>query len=213
MRDQAQPAYSILPPEHWAYDGDVERYPTILRARGSFSTSAGYRATNGVRFRITMKTSYRRHHAPDGRRAATAIREVGIALDIRTFEFATFFSDVTKGAYQMYSMRWIGGNQDPDIFEYVFDSASFPPKRANRTFYSNPRVDALIREGRTTLDQEKRKVIYAELQQIVAEDLPYINLWYLDNVLVHTNRVRGIAMNPAGNYDFLRTAELTESSQ
>jgi peptide/nickel transport system substrate-binding protein len=90
----------------------------------------------------------------------------------------------------------------------VFDSASFPPKRANRTFYSNPRVDALIREGRTTLEQEKRKAIYAEVQEIVAEDLPYINLWYLDNVLVHTRRVRGIEMSPAGNYDFLRTAEV-----
>ena len=108
----------------------------------------------------------------------------------------------------MYSMRWIGGNQDPDIFEYVFDSASFPPKRANRTFYANPRVDALIREGRSTLDQQKRKIIYDEIQRIVAEDLPYINLWYLDNVLVHTNRVRGIELSPAGNYEFLRTAEL-----
>jgi peptide/nickel transport system substrate-binding protein len=136
------------------------------------------------------------------------LREVGIVLDIRTYEFATFFSDITKGAYQMYSMRWIGGNQDPDIFEYVFDSNSFPPKRANRSFYANPRVDDLIREGRSTLDQSKRKLIYDEIQRIVADELPYINLWYLDNVLVHNNRVHAIELNPAGNYDFLRAAEL-----
>ena len=66
----------------------------------------------------------------------------------------------------------------------------------------------MIRQGRSTLDQSKRKLIYDEIQRIVADDLPYINLWYLDNVLVHTNRVHGIALNPAGNYDFLRTAEL-----
>jgi len=135
---------------------------------------------------------------------------VGIALDIRTYEFATFYADVTKGAYQIHSLRWIGGNQDPDIFENIFDSASFPPKRANRTFYSNPRIDELIREGRSTLDQQKRKVIYDEIQQIVAQDLPYINLWYLDNVLVHTDRVHGIELTPSGNYDFLRTAELAQ---
>ena len=138
------------------------------------------------------------------------LRQAGIALDIRTFEFATFLADVTKGAYQIHSLRWIGGNQDPDIFENLFDTASFAPKRANRTFYSNPRVDGLIREGRSTLDQQKRKAIYHEIQQILAHDLPYINLWYLDNVLVHTNRVRGIALGPSGNYDFLRTAELTQ---
>jgi ABC-type transport system substrate-binding protein len=208
FRDQAQPAYSILPPEHWAYDGDVKRYAYDPARARQLLDEAGYRAKDGVRFHITMKSS-----TDETTRLLAAVlqqqlRDVGIALDIRTYEFATFFSDITKGAYQMYSMRWIGGNQDPDIFEYVFDSESFPPKRANRTYYSNPRVDELIREGRTTLDQKKRKVIYDEVQQIIAEDLPYVNLWYLDNVLVHTNRVRGIEMNPAGNYDFLRSVEL-----
>jgi peptide/nickel transport system substrate-binding protein len=212
LRDQAQPAYSILPPEHWAYDGDVKRYPYDPAQARRILDDAGYREKDGVRFHIVMKSS-----SDDATRLMAAVlqqqlREVGVALDIRSYEFATFFSDITKGAYQMYSMRWIGGNQDPDIFEYVFDSASFPPKRANRTYYSNPRVDELIREGRSTLDQGKRKVIYAEVQQILAEELPYINLWYLDNVLVHTNRVRGIEMNPAGNYDFLRTAELAPAN-
>jgi len=171
---------------------------------------AGYTAIDGVRFHVTLKSS-----TDESTRLLAAVlqqqlRAVGIALDIRTYEFATFFSDITKGAFQMYSMRWIGGNQDPDIFEYVFDSNSFPPKRANRTFYVNPRVDELIREGRSTLDQPKRKAIYAEIQRIVAEELPYINLWYLDNVLVHTNRVRGIELNPAGNYEFLRNTELVQ---
>ena len=81
------------------------------------------------------------------------LREVGIALDIRTFEFATFFSDVTRGAYQLHTLRWVGGNEDPDIFEYVFHSAKFSPNGANRTFYANPRVDALIDQARRELDQ------------------------------------------------------------
>src|SRR5262249_40179732 len=105
-------------------------------------------------------------------------------------------------------LRWVGGNLDPDIFEHIFGSNSFAPKRANRTFYSNLRVDELIRQGDSTLDQQQRRATYAELQQILAEDLPYINLWYLDNVLVHTHRVHGIETSPSGNYDFLRTAEL-----
>jgi len=59
------------------------------------------------------------------------------------------------------------------------------------------------------VDQQKRQAIYDQIQQILAEDLPYINLWYVDNVLVHTNRVRGIEVSPSGNYDFLRTADLS----
>src|SRR5207244_6935115 len=81
------------------------------------------------------------------------LREVRIALDIRSFDFATFFSDVTKGAFEMYSLRWIGGNEDPDIFEYAFHSSKFPPHGANRSFYSNPRLDTLIDRTRSELDQ------------------------------------------------------------
>jgi peptide/nickel transport system substrate-binding protein len=71
-------------------------------------------------------------------------------------------------------------------------------------------VDELIREGRRELDQNKRKQIYAELQQTLAKDLPYINLWYLDNVLVARKRVKNITIDPAGSYDFLRTAEIQQ---
>ena len=208
LRNQAQPAYSILPAEHWAYNGDVERYPYDPAKARRLLDKAGYPARSGVRFHLTIKCS-----SDDATRLMAVVlqqqlREVGIVLDIRSFEFATFFSDITKGAYQIHSLRWIGGNQDPDIFDYVFDTACFPPKRANRTFFSNPRVDELIKQGRTTLDQDKRKVIYAQIQRLLAEQLPYINLWYLDNVLIHTNRVHGITVGPAGNYDFLKTAEL-----
>jgi len=210
LRDEAWPAYSVLPPQHWAYDGNVERYPHDPARARALLDAAGYRPINGVRFHITMKTSTEESTRLLAAVLQEQLREVGIALDIRTFEFATFLADVTKGAYQIHSLRWIGGNQDPDIFENLFDTASFAPKRANRTFYSNLRVDELIREGRSTLDQEKRKAIYDQIQQILADDLPYINLWYLDNVLVHTNRVRGIEIGPSGNYDFLRTAELTQ---
>jgi peptide/nickel transport system substrate-binding protein len=46
------------------------------------------------------------------------------------------------------------------------------------------------------------------VQSILAEQLPSIDLWYLDNVLVHNRRVLNLQLNSAGNYDFLRTAEL-----
>ena len=48
------------------------------------------------------------------------------------------FSDVTHGLFQVYSLRWIGGNEDPDIFEYVFHSSKFPPNGANRRILRRP---------------------------------------------------------------------------
>jgi peptide/nickel transport system substrate-binding protein len=207
-RGQAQAARSILPQQSWAYNGDVPRYDHDPATARRLLEAAGYPPVNGVRFHITMKTS-----TDENTRLMVAVmqqqlRDVGIALDIRSFEFGTFFSDVTHGAFQMYGLRWIGGNEDPDIFSLCFSSSRFPPNGANRGFYSNPKVDALIDQARREVDPKVRKPIYAELQRILAEELPYIDLWYLDNVLVHNKRVVNLKLNPAGNYDFLRTAEL-----
>jgi peptide/nickel transport system substrate-binding protein len=207
-RDFARPAASILPPESWAYHAEVRQYPHDPERARKILDQAGYAARAGVRFHLTMKTS-----TEESSRAMAAVfqqqlAEVGIALDIRSYEFATFFSDVTHGEFQLYSLRWIGGNEDPDIFGYAFDSANIIPKGANRQFYSNPRIDTLIDQAQTELDQTARKRDYAEIQQILANDLPYVYLWYFDNVMVYSKRVHGLELNPSGNYDFLRTAEL-----
>jgi peptide/nickel transport system substrate-binding protein len=208
-RGMAQPASSVLPPQSWAYNADVPKYEYSPEQANRLLDQAGYPRVNGVRFHITMKTSTEEMPRLIVSVLQQQLREVGIALDIRTFEFATFFSDVTSGAYQIYSLRWIGGNEDPDIFEYAFHSDKFPPHGANRSFYVNPRLDALINLGRSETNEAVRKPVYAEIQSILAADLPYINLWFLDNVLVHSKRVRNIRQNPSGNYDFLRTAEIS----
>jgi peptide/nickel transport system substrate-binding protein len=209
-RGQAQPARSLLPTQSWAYNGNVPQYNHDPEKARQSLDAAGYPAVNGVRFHLTMKTS-----TDENTRLMVAVmqqqlRQVGIALDIRSFEFGTFFSDVTHGAFQMYGLRWIGGNEDPDIFSLCFSSSRFPPNGANRGYYSNPRVDALIDQARREVDPAVRKPLYAELQRILAEELPYVDLWYLDNVLVHNKRVVNLKLNPAGNYDFLRTAELAK---
>jgi peptide/nickel transport system substrate-binding protein len=209
-RDEARPAHSILPAQSWAYNGNVRVYDHDPEKARALLDAAGYAATDGVRFHLTMKTS-----TTESTRLMVAVmqqqlREVGIALDIRSFESATFFADVTHGLFQLYSLRWVGGNEDPDIFELAFHSARFPPNGANRGYYSNPKVDALIDRARREVDPEVRKPIYFELQSILAEEVPYVDLWYLDNVLIHNKRVVNVKLNPAGNFDFLRTAELAK---
>ncbi len=211
FRDAARPAASVLPPESWAYDSDVPRYDYDPARAKQLLDEAGYKENNGVRFHLTMKTS-----TDEGTRLLAAVlqqqlRAVGIALDIRTFEFATFFSDVTRGEFQVYSLRWIGGNEDPDIFEYIYHSSRTPPNGANRGYYVNPRVDVLIDQARITSDQAIRKQIYDELQRILAADEPTINLWYLDNIVVANQRVQGLSVDPSGNYDFLKTTQLATS--
>lgn len=89
-RGFAQPARSILPPQSWAYDADVPNYPHNPEQARQLLDAAGYMAHDGVRFHLTMKTSTEESTRLLAAVLQQQLRDVGIALDIRTFEFATF---------------------------------------------------------------------------------------------------------------------------
>ena len=108
----------------------------------------------------------------------------------------------------MYALRWIGSNEDPDIFRYAYGTRSFPPKGANRGRYSNPRVDALLTAAAAETDQAKRRADYVEVQKILAEDLPEIPLWYPNNEVVHSRRIDGVKPEGSGTFDYLRKIAL-----
>jgi peptide/nickel transport system substrate-binding protein len=209
LRGHAHPAVSLLPESHWAWTGDVPRYDfNPARAERLLDAAGHARGRDGVRFQLTMKTSN-----DQGTRLLAAVLQqqlarVGIALDLRSFEFATFYSDVTRGAFQMYSLRWVGGNEQPDIFGYTFLTSNFSPKGANRAHYSNARLDKLLADANENGDIATRRKDYVEAQQILARDLPAFNLWYLNTIEVHSQTLTNIAPSSSGDYGFLKTAEL-----
>jgi peptide/nickel transport system substrate-binding protein len=106
----------------------------------------------------------------------------------------------------MYALRWIGSNEDPDIFRYAYGSDRFPPKGGNRGHYANPRVDALLAEAAGTTDEAVRRKSYVEVEEILSQQLPGIPLWYPNNEVVHTTRVKGIVPRVDGSFGFLRDA-------
>lgn len=208
-RGFAQPATNLIPAQSWAYDAEVKSLAYDPARARQILDAAGYPERDGVRFHLTMKTSTEETTRLLAAVLQQQLRAVGIVLDIRTYEFATFLADVSSGAFQVYSLRW-SGNEDPDIFDTAFHSHNFPPAGRNRGYYSNPQVDELIDQARRETDQNTRRELYFKVQEILAREVPYVNLWYYGNVLVHTRRVRNFILSPSGNYDFLRTAEIAE---
>jgi len=208
-RGQAELAESLLPVNHWAWTGEVEAHDFDPSKANSVLDGAGYkRGKDGIRFHLTVKTSTDETTRTLAVVIQQQLRQVGIALDVRSFEFATFYADIAKGAFQMYTLRWLGGNEDPDIFRYAYATASAPPHGANRGYYSSPIIDALIAKAAITPGQTDRAAIYRQIQQRVAIDLPSIDLWYLDTVIVHNRRLGNMKLSSSGNFDFLRDAVL-----
>jgi peptide/nickel transport system substrate-binding protein len=202
-RGQGRPASGVIPPGNWSYEPNVAIYPhdperarALLREAGKTSLAFTFRTSTDETARLL------------GAVFQQQLKEVGIDMSIQSNEPATLAADIESGNFQAYARRWIGGNNDPDIFNLIFHSKMTPPDGSNRGFFANEQVDALIDFARRETDLEKRASAYREVQRIVAEELPYVSLFYLNNVAVFNKRIQGMTLYPAGEYEFLADIQL-----
>ena len=207
MRHTARVATGMLAPENWAYDPNVTRYPYDPQAARRLLDAAGYPIRAGKRFTLVYKTTQGEERRLLAEAFAAMLAQVGIELKIRTYEWPTFYSDIQRGNFDLTSLAWIGIN-DPHHYYMVFDSRMEPPKGLNRGGYSDPRMDRLLEEGEVVLDPARRKAIYSAVQKLAASDLPYVSLWWQDNVAVMSRDVAGFEPYPNGSLRSFATVSL-----
>jgi peptide/nickel transport system substrate-binding protein len=200
-------ATGLLPPTSPYYEGDVARWDYDPARAKRLLDEAGFPDPDGdgpaPRFSLSYKTSSDEFRKSVAKVIAEQLRQVGIAVEVRSFEFATFFADIKKGQYQLATMQSaeIGG---PDYYFAYFHSSRIPtkadPDANNRWHYRNPRVDELCQAGRDEPDAQKRHQIYAEVQRLVAADVPVAPLWHEDIVVLHNRDVSGYPIIASGRF-------------
>ncbi len=211
----AEKATGVLSPDNWAYEPQVATYEYNPTEAKRLLDEEGYPDPDGSgpqkRFSLLYKTSQNELSKRIAEVIQQQLDEIGIEVEIRSYEWGTFFSDIKSGNFQLYSLQWVGVIE-PDIYYYLFHSSSIPPNGANRGKYINPDLDELLEEGRKTLDPEKRKKIYSLVQKIIAFDIPYISLWYQTNIVIMDSRVNGFIPYPAGDFTSLKNVFLSPPS-
>jgi peptide/nickel transport system substrate-binding protein len=124
--------------------------------------------------------------------------KIGLKTTLSSREFASFFSDVQNGLFEVFSLRWTAVTE-PDVLRKIFHSREFPPGR-NRVFYQNSQVDRLLDLGSIEGNLEERKKIYNRVQQFIVDDLPYIPLWYPDNIVIARKSIKDFKLHLTGNW-------------
>jgi peptide/nickel transport system substrate-binding protein len=206
LHGQAQIAEGVMPPTHWAYEANVPHYAADPARAAKLLDAAGFPAQkNGVRLHLVLKTSTEERYRLIAAALQQQWRKAGIDLEVRPLEFATLLSDAVKGNFQINLLSWVGANNDPDIFDYVYSSTRIPPNGGNRARYRNAEVDALAAKIKIEMDQEKRKQLCSQVQKIVASDLPVFPLWFADAISVHRRTLGNLNLSPSGDFDFLAT--------
>ncbi len=193
QRGYAKPTDTMLAEGHWARAENLPDYPYDPNKAKQLLAKAGY--PNG--FSFVFKTSTDAEANSRAQVIQQMLKQVGVNMQIQSNEMSTFFADIGKGNFQMYSLSR-NGVQDPDFYYVIFFSKNTPPDGQNRGYYNNPKVDQLLMQGRSTFDRAKRKPVYGEIQKIAQGDLPYISLYLQTNVAVMRSNIDGYVQYPAG---------------
>ncbi len=193
-------------PDAWFYNPNVRHYPYDPERAGDLLAAAGWRDSDGdglldrdgKPFVFTVLTNQ-----GNGLRDRTAqiiqyrLKQIGIKMRIRALEWTAFINDfIDKRRFEAVILGWTLG-QDPDIYD-IWHSSKTEPKQLNFVGYRNPELDTLLVKGRRTFNREKRREIYARVQEILAEDQPYTFLYVPMSLPVIHRRFHGIEPAPAG---------------
>jgi peptide/nickel transport system substrate-binding protein len=208
-RGLATPSVGLLSPPNWAFEPDVFDFAYDPDRARQLLDEAGYADPDGdgprPRLTLSLKVSSTEFNRLQSAVLQQNLHDVGIAADVRVFEFATLYADILKGHFQMFTLQWAGGaSADPDILSRLFHSRQVPPTGFNRGHLSDPEVDRLIDEATSATTPDERRVRYGEVQKRVAELAPYISLWHETNIALAQPEINGIRLAPQVDYSFLR---------
>ena len=195
------PTETLLPPGNWARHSTLPPIRHDPAAAARLLEEAGHRDPDGAgprpRLALTFKVSNNDLTLLQAQAIQAMLAEAGIEATLRAYEFATFYADVKRGAFQIFSLTWTG-IADPDFYRNAFHSSAVPPAGANRTRYRNAEVDRLIEVGGRTFGPAARRPMYLRIQELIHRDLPYISLLTRNTVGVMVEGLEGYESYPSG---------------
>jgi peptide/nickel transport system substrate-binding protein len=195
--------------QSWAYNKDIDPLPFDPGAAKRLLDEAGWVDTDndGIRDKEGLKFEFDFNIAAGsqiGLEFAQLLQDecakVGVALNVRPLEGATYFDRVFKGEYDAAALAWRLEN-DPDNYD-TFHSSQVPPPGLNHTFYSNSTVDSLLELGRVEFNQDRRAAIYHEVHRLIHEDQPYTFVNSVPEKRPISKRIGNVVLSPLGPFDF-----------
>jgi peptide/nickel transport system substrate-binding protein len=206
---QATPADSVFSPISWAYNSNVSpkyKYDKaaaqkLLDDAGWAKGSDGIRTKNGVRFSFEINTN-----------AGNKVREnliqvmqqqwkdIGVEATPRPIAFQTLVTNLrSTHKFQVILLGIANNDTDPDQTT-LWTSKGIGSGGLNGMQYKNPEVDRLMAEALTTTDHAKRKPLYFQIQNILAEELPAPILLNPNYVFGINNRVKNFNVGTYNDY-------------
>jgi len=215
LQGQAQPLYSLIPTTL-----DVQK-PVFKELYGDANTAkakelltkAGYSATNPFVLPIWYASASRKRALVASTiEAQTKLKMDGIMqVEINSVESPTLFQNIEKGIYPAVLVDWSADFFDADNYIQPFldcatgseaGGCSKGASQSQGSFYYSDRVNQLIDKQRKETNPQTRKGIFAEIQDILGQDVPFIPLWQDKDYTFAQNSITGVRLEPTQSFPF-----------
>ena len=204
LMGQGVPTIGPYKPETWPYNTkiqeytyDTERALELLAQAGWHKDASGRLMKGTTPFTFTLLTNQGNEtRIKIALLIQSQLAELGIDVHVRTVEWAAFIKQfLHPGYFDAVILSW-NILEDPDVYDVWHSSRA--GGELNFINYKNKEVDALLEEARSTLDKERRKLLYDRFQEILHDEQPYCFLYVPYALSAVHNRFRGIDPAPAG---------------
>jgi len=125
------------------------------------------------------------------------LAKAGFNATLQVYTAKEYKQKVIQGEGDIFIYGWVGVNGDADIFLNLLNSKEIE-SNLNLSKYSNPKVDTLLAKGKSLPNGEERNSVYKEIQQILAVDVPWVNLINPSDITGTTSKVKNFKLQPTG---------------
>jgi peptide/nickel transport system substrate-binding protein len=204
QRRFATPAsFGLLSIDHEMYNPGTPTYSYDPERARKLIESLGYRSGPDGRFRkdgqplevelLTSNITVAGESVADrdGEVIKKQLESIGIQADLVNMEQATTDSRVKKWSFDLAVSGHGGISGDPRILNEMISSQYGAGSVNSARYDANPELNRLLEAQMLEMDQEKRKALVFKIQEVYAEDLPTISLYYPDSMAAY-NPGKGI---------------------
>jgi oligopeptide transport system substrate-binding protein len=197
-------ADGIVPPGVFGYREKVKAVPYDPEGAKKLLAEAGYPEGKGF---SKLEMSYR-NNRPDIRLVAEAVgaqwnKNLGIKTNFRALEWGAYLEQNNKKQLPLFHMRWGADYLDAENFLSTL-LASYGNE--NKVQYSNPTYDDLCRRADTSQDPEERKKLYAQAEDLVIWDAPYIPIYFQRDAELIKPTIKGMRESLFGHLPHVKVS-------
>ncbi len=170
------------------YDFDPDGANKLLDEAGWAKGSDGIRAKDGTQLKFTLAIKQGdTARRPEAELAQQWFKDIGVQMEIQ--EVTDMVSGMIEGKYEGALFNWVygGGSGEPDARDTLSSTGA-----NNFSHFKNPEMDDLLRKGVLELDDAKRIEIYNRVQEIVAENVPFLYFLHLQGYSFWANSIKGL---------------------